>query len=631
MAAFDIQENLKKLPDCPGVYLHKDVLGQVIYVGKALSLRNRVRQYFQSYGRQDPKVRAMVSHIAEFEYITCATEMEALILECNLIKKYAPKYNILLRDDKTYPYIMVTLSEEYPRVAKTRLLKKNDGNRYFGPYSDAGAVGRMVDLLDDLYQLKRCPAASFPPGHRPCLNYHIQRCQGICTGTVSQETYRRHIEEVMAFLSGREQVVVNPLTAQMEAAAARLDFEEAARLRDLIATAKELSVTQRVTLSVLGDWDLVLPVKDEAHSFVAVFYIREGKLSGRETFPLRSTAGDDRVAMTSAFLKQYYSQYADLPPEIAVEELPEDAALLEEYLSSFGRRVRLFVPQKGEKRALLRLAQRDLVELVGTLDQKETLARERRDLLREEVAAVLEEAGYSLAPGQIQALLGAAESREEYRIESYDISNTNGVDSVGGMVVFQGTQKVRKDYRRFRIKTVVGPDDYASLREMLGRRFRRATAGDPAFAKLPDCIFMDGGLGQVSSARQVLEELEMDVPVVGLAKDDHHRTRAIVFADGHEIALKDRPVLFHYAGVIQEEVHRYAIEYHRNLRGKSTITSVLDQIPGVGPVRRTALLERFGSVEAIGNATVQELMERGRLPKAVAESVHQFFIDKSGR
>lgn len=609
---FDIQENLKKLPDCPGVYMHKDKLGQIIYVGKAISLRNRVRQYFQSTAANNPKVRAMVSHIAEFEYITCSTEMEALILECNLIKKYEPKYNVLLRDDKTYPYIMVTTSEDYPRVVKTRLVKR-DGNKYFGPYSDAGAVNQIVELLTQIYSLKQCSTNNFPAGHRPCLNYHIQTCKGVCTGHVSKEEYNQSIKHVLDFLGGEDKPLIRQLTDEMMKASDAMEYEEAAKYRDYISAIKAISEKQRVTLTHDNDMDIVLPVKDMNNSFIALFTVRNGKLSGRETFQIQSEEGDERRELVGEFIKQYYVNWASVPPEIIVEEEPPDKELIEEYLSREGRKARIFVPQKGEKKALLVLTQNDRLEMVKTINQKANLNREKEETVHREVADIIRTAGYE------------PPEKPTYRVESYDISNTNGVDSVGAMVVFEGLRRSRKDYRRFRIKTIEGPDDYGSLQEMLFRRFKRAKEGDLSFVKLPDAIFMDGGRGQVTAARKVLAALGLDVPVVGMAKDDSHRTRSIVFEDGREIFLKDRPMLFRYCGTIQEEVHRFAIEYHRNLRGKNAISSVLDNISGVGPTRRNALLKHFDTIENIKKASVEELMEVPTITEGVAKNIKEYF------
>ena len=621
---FDIKENLKKLPDSPGVYLHKDKTGQVIYVGKAISLKKRVRQYFQSPESKGPKVRAMVSHIAEFEYITCGTEMEALILECNLIKKYRPKYNVLLRDDKTYPYIEVTVKEKYPRVIKTRLLEK-DGNRYFGPYSDAGAVNEAVDLFNRMYSLKRCTKQEFPMNHRPCLNYHIGQCSGICIGKADEEKYRESIEEIMSFLSGREKPLISKLEKEMYGYSDKLQFEEAAKIRDYISALKALTETQRVTLSGDKDFDIVIPVCDNKNSFVVLFTVREGKLSGRETIQIKDGVEEDREILLSQFITQYYLNWADVPPEIVVNQEPEDKALLEDLLSEDGRKVKITLPKKGEKKALLELAQNDVLEILKTISEKAENMKEKKILLRTEIKNLLSESGYGLMPGEIEKDRPGAVKRDEYRIEAYDISNTNGIDSVGAMVVFQGTAKIRKDYRRFRIKTVEGSDDYGSMREVITRRYKRALANEPGFSTFPDLILMDGGLGHVNAAKEALENLGIDIPVIGLAKDDSHRTRAAVFQDGREKELKNSPFLFRYMGRIQEEVHRYAIEYHRKVRGKNSFGSVLDNIEGIGEKRRNALLKHFGSVERIRQATVEDMMEVPEMNEKAAENTYEFF------
>lgn len=605
---FDIKENLKKLPDTPGVYLHKDKLGQVIYVGKAISLRNRVRQYFQSSAGHSPKVRAMVSHIAEFEYITCQTEMEALILECNLIKKYAPKYNVLLRDDKTYPYIKVTLSEDYPRIVKTRLIEK-DGDKYFGPYSDVGAVNQIIDLLNKIYTLKRCSARSFPPGYRPCLNYHIAECRGICTGQVSRDEYRGYIDAAVEFLSGRQKKLLDYLTDKMQGYAEGLQFEEAAVYRDYITAAKSIGEVQRVSLVSGKDLDMVLPVGSGNTQSVVLFTVRDGKLSGRETFAMQAEAEDDYDSLIGEFIKQYYSQWAVVPSEILVPKPLKEAEMIAAFLENQeeGRKVRIFTPQRGDKKALLDLALRDAGEITKNLEDKIKSSEERNQSLIKELESVL---GFQ---------------KESYRIESYDISNTNGVDTVGAMVVFQNLKPVRKDYRRFKIKTVTGPDDYGALHEMLTRRFRRYQAGDPGFKILPDVILMDGGQGQVTVAQRALDEMGLEVPVLGMAKDDSHRTRALVNGRGDEILLSERPLLLKYCGTIQEEVHRFAIDYHRSLRSRNAINSVLDHIKGIGPVKRNALLAHFNSVEDIKKASVEKLMEVPGISEQNAKAILEYF------
>lgn len=614
---FDIKENLKKLPDSPGVYMHKDRLGQVIYVGKAVSLRNRVRQYFQSSANQNPKVRAMVSHIAEFEYITCQTEMEALILECNLIKKYAPKYNVLLRDDKTYPYIKVTVQEEYPRVLKTRLLKK-DGSRYFGPYSDTGAVNMIIELLNKIFVLKRCSAVSFPDDYRPCLNYHIKECRGICTGEISPQEYRTYVNKAIDFLNGKQKPLIDYLTEKMQTAADEMNYEEAAVYRDYIASAKTLGETQRVTVIGGHDMDMILPAGSGENTVIVLFTVRGGKLSGRETFAMRAEGEDDYESLVSQFIKQYYSRWAVVPGEIIVPQPLKERELLEGFLEAQGdgRKVKITVPQKGDKRALLELARRDVVELSKTIDLKVASASEKEQALREALAQILD----CLSPEGSQQ-----EVKEAYRVESYDISNTNGVDTVGAMVVFSNLKPVKKDYRRFKIRTVEGQDDYGSLAEMLERRFKRALEGDSGFSVLPDLILMDGGRGQVSTAEKVLNRLGIHVPVLGMAKDDSHRTRALVNGCGDEILLKDNPLIFKYCGTIQEEVHRFAIEYHRSLHNRNSIGSVLDNIEGIGPARRNALLSHFNSVEDIKKADVESLMKVKGITEKNARAIKEYF------
>ena len=613
---FDIKENLKKLPDSPGVYMHKDRLGQVIYVGKAISLRNRVRQYFQSSANQNPKVRAMVSHIAEFEYIVCRTEMEALILECNLIKKYAPKYNVLLRDDKTYPYIKVTLQEEYPRILKTRLLKK-DGSRYFGPYSDAGAVNLIIELLNKVFVLKRCSAASFPDDYRPCLNYHIKECRGICTGQVSPQEYRTYVNKALDFLGGKQKPLVDYLEERMQEAAERLDYEEAAVYRDYIASAKALGETQRVTMIGGHDMDMILPAGKGENTVMVLFTVRGGKLSGRETFAMRAEGEDDYDSLVSQFIKQYYSRWAVVPGEIIVAQPLKESELLEQFLEAQGgRKVKITVPQKGDKRALLELARRDVVELSKTIELKVSSASEKEKALTEALSEILKR----FYPQDAER-----SRKNSYRVESYDISNTNGVDTVGAMVVFSNLKPVKKDYRRFKIRTVEGQDDYGSLSEMLERRFRRALEGDRSFADMPDLILMDGGQGQVTAAEKVLEKLGLRIPVLGMAKDDSHRTRALVNGRGDELLLRDNPLMFKYCGTIQEEVHRFAIDYHRNLHNRNSIGSVLDNIEGIGPVKRNALLSAFNSVEDIKKADVETLMKVKGITEKNARAIKEYF------
>ncbi len=620
---FDIQENLKNLPDKPGVYMHKDKLGNIIYVGKAVSLKNRVRQYFQSSRNMSPKVRSMVSQIAEFEYITAGSEMEALILECNLIKKYRPKYNVLLRDDKTYPYIKIT-NEEYPRIIKTRIIKK-DGGKYFGPYSDAGAVNRIVDLLNSSFSLKRCSAISFDKDARPCLNYHINQCRGICNGDIDPEEYAKSVDGAREFLNGKNKAMIVRLQMKMKEAADHMEYEEAARYRDYIEAAETLSETQRVVIRQSKDIDIVIPARGREEIHMVIFFVREGKLTGRESYEIEASGSEDNGELISSFIKQHYSRLSNFPREILLMRLPEDSDILGEYLSELaGHNVKLLKPQKGEKKALLDMAGRDVIEMVKTIDDKAANARERRKTLGSAMFDILK---------KTDMLSGEYDGRD-LRIEAYDISNTNGVDTVGAMVVFEGLHPDRNSYRKFKVRTVSGQDDYSSMKEVLSRRFARVFKGDISFDVLPDIILIDGGRGHVSAALEIIDETGFDIPVLGMVKDDRHRTKALVWRkkgtdDYGEITLKDKPIVFRYIGNIQEEVHRFAIEYHRKLRSKNVSRSVLDDIAGIGAVRKTALLDHFKSIEAIKKASVDELEEIPQMNRKSAEAVWEYFnVDK---
>ena len=642
---FDIGEELKKLPKTPGVYMHKDSLGEVIYVGKAINLRNRVSSYFRKTSQADPKVRAMVSNIAEFEYISCATEMEALLLECNLIKKYMPRYNILLKDDKSYPFIEVTTNEEYPRVISTRRLRR-DGNRYFGPYTDAGAVRRILGMIDEMYQFKKCRQQEFRKGVRPCLNYFIGKCPGVCTGEADKAAYREKTDEVIDILSGKDSAVTAKLKAEMEKASEELRFEDAARYRDYIRSLKALGETQRATMIKERDADVLIPVITKKTGVVARYKVEGGRMSGREITYIRSDHAGHAMPdsgkemktlgaeMISSFIKQYYPELSILPREIILPVHIEDEALLEEYLDNInaanaeGRtdvmhKTHFIVPERGEKRAVLKMAMEDAVKLAGTLDEKAEREAERRDALKKEIAGLIEYA--SSISGNAPLLIPEDDDRE-YRVEAYDISNFNGLDTVGGMVVYEGRKPVKNDYRKFKVRTAEG-DDYGSLREVIYRRLKRARKGDEGFSTYPDIMFIDGGLGQVRAVKAVVDAFRIAIPVVGLAKDDAHRTRAIVFDDGREIDLRDNRLLFSYCGNIQEEVHRFAITYMSGVKGKKMIRSALEDIPGIGPKRRSELLNRFGSIKAIRNATYEELMEVDGMNGKAAESIIEFFAD----
>lgn len=628
---FDINEELKKLPTCPGVYMHKDRLGTVIYVGKAVNLRNRVRQYFRSSSQHSPKVRSMVSNIAEFDYITCGTEMEALILECNLIKKYMPKYNILLKDDKTYPYIEVTMSEEFPRVIRTREVKR-DENRYFGPYSDSTAVWRILKMIDEMYPLKKCSTLHFPENTRPCLNYFIGKCKGICVGKADREEYLEMIRDILGILGGKDAGVIRKLEGKMMEASDALKYEEAAKYRDYIRALRSLSEKQRATMVREHDIDILIPIRTHHNQIVAQYRVREGKMIGREIIYMNDETESTREELLSAFLKQYYLSTSRIPKEVIVPVHPEEEDLISELLNHIDEmnakagtdvphKTRLYIPERGEKKAILDMTLADSVELARSLDERADRDEERKKNLRQKISELIRRAAE--IDGAIPRLL-EEDDEEEYRVEAYDISNMNGLDTVGAMVVYEGSRPVRNDYRKFRIRTAEG-DDYGSLQEVMYRRLKRAREGDPGFSRYPDIMFIDGGLGQVHAVKAVMDAFRLTIPVVGLAKDDAHRTRAVVFTDGSEIDLKSEPLLFSYAGNIQEEVHRFAITFHRGTRGKKMTHSVLEEIPKIGPKRRKALMEKFRSIDAIRKASYEELMETEEMNSKAAESVLEFF------
>lgn len=628
---FDINEELKKLPTCPGVYMHKDRLGTVIYVGKAVNLRNRVRQYFRNSSQHSPKVRSMVSNIAEFDYITCGTEMEALILECNLIKKYMPKYNILLKDDKTYPYIEVTMSEEFPRVIRTREVKR-DENRYFGPYSDSTAVWRILKMIDEMYPLKKCSTLHFPENTRPCLNYFIGKCKGICVGKADREEYLEMIRDILGILGGKDGGVIRKLEGKMMEASDALKYEEAAKYRDYIRALRSLSEKQRATMVREHDIDILIPIRTHHNQIVAQYRVREGKMIGREIIYMNDETESTREELLSAFLKQYYLSTSRIPKEVIVPVHPEEEDLISELLNHIDEmnakagtdvphKTRLYIPERGEKKAILDMTLADSVELARSLDERADRDEERKKNLRQKISELIRRAAE--IDGTIPRLL-EEDDEEEYRVEAYDISNMNGLDTVGAMVVYEGSRPVRNDYRKFRIRTAEG-DDYGSLQEVMYRRLKRAREGDPGFSRYPDIMFIDGGLGQVHAVKAVMDAFRLTIPVVGLAKDDAHRTRAVVFTNGSEIDLKSEPLLFSYAGNIQEEVHRFAITFHRGTRGKKMTHSVLEEIPKIGPKRRKALMEKFRSIDAIRKASYEELMETEGMNSKAAESVLEFF------
>ena len=616
---FDIQEELKKLPDRPGVYLMHDKNDTIIYVGKAVSLKNRVRQYFRASHREGIRKDQMVSLIDRFEYIITDSELEALVLECNLIKEHRPKYNILLKDDKTYPYIKVTLGETYPRVLFSRQMKK-DKSQYFGPYTSAGAVKDTIELIRKLYQLRTCNR-QLPRDtgkDRPCLNYHIHQCPGPCQGYISPEDYRVQIKKALDFLNGNYKPILEELEQKMQAASAEMDFEKAMEYRDLIDSVRQVSQKQKVTNSDGEDKDIIALAKDDRDAVVQVFFIRDGRLIGREHFYVTIDVGNTTQQILTSFLKQFYAGTPFIPKEIMLQTAIEESDVIAQWLSSKrGQKVSIRVPQKGMKEKLVDLAQKN-ARLVLNQD-KERLKREEGRTIgaMKEIAKILDLPGVS-------------------RVEAYDISNTNGFESVGSMIVYEKGKPCRSDYRKFKLRTVAGPDDYASMHEVLTRRFthgmeeRKERAKKEledaygSFTKFPDLIMMDGGRGQVNIALQVLDELHLSIPVCGMVKDDFHRTRGLYFHN-QELPIDKNSEGFKLITRIQDEAHRFAIEYHRSLRSKEQVHSVLDDISGIGPARRKALMRYFQSIDAIRSATVEQLCEADSMNEKAALSVWQYF------
>ena len=610
---FDIQEELKKLPGRPGVYIMHDEKDHIIYVGKAISLKNRVRQYFQSSRNKGVKIEQMVTHIRRFEYIVTDSELEALVLECNLIKEHHPKYNTMLMDDKTYPFIKVTTNEAFPRVVLSRKMLK-DKARYFGPYTSSQAVRDTIDLIHKLYHLRSCNR-SLPRDigkERPCLNYHIKQCEAPCQGYISQEEYGRSVNEVLRFLNGNYDTVLGELEEKMNAASEALEFERAIEYRELINSVKKVAQKQKITDSSGEDRDVLAVASQEEDAVVQVFFIRGGRLIGRDHFYLRITKGESASEILNSFILQYYAGTPFIPGELMLQAEVEDQELLETWLSSKrGQKVTIKVPKKGTKEKLVELAQEN-AEMV--------LAKDKERLKREEGRTIG-------AVKEIAVLLGLGEI---VRMEAYDISNTNGFESVGSMVVYERGRPKRNDYRKFRIKGIKGADDYGSMREVLTRRFthglreRQENAELGKFTAFPDLIMMDGGKGQVNVALQVLDELHLDIPVCGMVKDDHHRTRGLYYQN-EEIPINRSSEAFRLITRIQDEAHRFAIEYHRQLRSKGQVHSILDDIEGIGPARRKALMREYLSLDEIKKASVEELAKIPSMNEKAAESVYKFF------
>lgn len=596
---FDIQEHLKTLPASPGVYIMKDKFGNVIYVGKAVSLKNRVRQYFQSSKNHSDKVRSMVKNIFSFEYIMTDSELEALILECNLIKKYKPKYNILLRDDKTYPYIKVTVNEDYPRVLKVRMILK-DKAKYFGPYSNVSAVNDTIDIIRNIYPIRTCNIdmdKAIKSGMRPCLNYHIKKCIGPCTGMVSKKEYMDMIDEILLFLSGKEDKLVGVLEEKMKAASMALDFEEAASYRDKISSLKDVMEKQKISnVQNDSDQDVIAMANFDQEACVQVFFIRNGKVSGRENFMLEGVKDSDRSTILGSFIKQFYMSQEYIPRELIVEEEFLDMEIMEEILSSkMGTAVSIRVPKRGDKRALVLMVRKNADEYLLKFDDLKKKKYEKSIGSLEELGKLLD-----------------LDAKNLNRIEAYDISNIQGVDSIGTMVVYTKGIKDKKEYRRFKIKTVEGPDDYASMAEVLDRRLKHGN--------LPDLILLDGGKGQVSAVKKVLEENGEDIPLWGMYKDDRHRTKGLL--NGEKTIELDRTTsLYRFVAGIQEEVHNYSISYHRSLRDKKMTKSILDDIPGIGPKRKKALMDRFKDVDKLKKASKEDLVAIDGITDRLADEV----------
>ncbi len=616
---FDFQEELKKLPHCPGVYIMHDANDNIIYVGKAINLHNRVRSYFRKNIGRGPQIDKMVTLIARFEYIVTDSELEALVLENNLIKEHSPKYNTMLKDDKTYPYIKVTVSEDYPRVLFCRQMKK-DRSRYFGPYTSAGAVKDTIELINKLFCLRTCNRnlSKEVGGERACLNYHIGQCLAPCQGKITQEEYQEQVKGALAFLNGNYQDTLKELEQKMQRASENLDFEEAIRYRDLYNSVKQIASKQKMEESDGEDKDIIALACDDRDAVVQVFFVRGGKLIGREHFYMTHVSETPKKQILLDFVKQFYAGTPFIPRELILQEEIEDIQVIEQWLTGRkGSRVYIRIPKIGAKEKLVELAAKNAMLVLS--QDKERIRREEGRT----IGAVKE----------IASLLGLEEVN---RMEAFDISNISGFANVGSMVVFEKGKPKKSDYRKFKIKTVSGPDDYACMKEVLTRRFthgmeERKILDDKelenefgSFTKFPDLLMMDGGRGQVNIALQVLEELRLNIPVCGMVKDDNHNTRGLYF-NNKEIDIDRRSEGFKLITRIQDEAHRFAIEYHRSLRSKAQVKSVLDEIPGVGPTRRKALMKHFTSIEEIKQAEFETLLEAEGMNRAAAQSVYDFF------
>ena len=619
---FVIEEELKKLPDQPGVYIMHDSRDAIIYIGKAISLRKRVHQYFQPSHDEGIKNAQMVKQIARFEYIVTDSELEALVLECNLIKEHRPKYNTMLRDDKTYPYIRVTLGEDFPRVLFSRQQKK-DKSRYFGPYTSAGAVKDTIELVNKIYQLRTCNR-NLPRDtgkDRPCLNYHIHQCTAPCQGYITKEAYRERVDAVVEFLNGNYAPVLKSLEEKMNTASANLEFEKAIEYRELLNSVRQIAQKQKITHTDGEDKDIIALAADDRDAVVQVFFIRDGKLIGRDHFYVKIGTEDTKAQILTTFIKQFYSGTPFIPREIMLPQEIEEQEVLADWLGEKrGSKVYIRVPQKGMKEKLVELAQKNA---------KMVLAQDREKIKREEGRTI----------GALKEIEQLLDMKGLNRVEAYDISNTSGFESVGSMIVYEKGKPKRSDYRKFKLRTVSGPDDYASMYEVLTRRFTHGmremeemeekdlSEEYGSFTRFPDLIMMDGGRGQVNIALKVLEELHLNIPVCGMVKDDNHRTRGLYYHNV-EIPIDRGSEGFKLITRIQDEAHRFAIEYHRSLRSKEQVHSVLDDIPDIGPARRKALMKKYQSLEAIREATEEDLAQTDSMSPQAARSVYRFFREK---
>ena len=612
MSREQIEEELKKLPKSPGVYIMQDSKGSVIYVGKAVNLRNRVRSYFRESTKKTVKIQRMVSLIDHFDYILTDTELEALVLENNLIKEYSPKYNTLLKDDKTYPYIKATVSQKYPRLLFSRQMKK-DKSRYFGPYASAGAVNDMIDFLSKMYHIRTCNKSldGSKVAERPCLNYHMKQCDGPCMGNVSSEDYKKNVDRALEFLSGNYAPVLKDIEEKMLECSENLEFEEAAKYRELLHSATSIAQKQKITDFDGENKDYLGIASNDKDVLIQVFFVREGKLIGREHFYMKGAIEESDETNIESFIKQYYAGTPFIPRDIYIPVKLEETELLEKWLSDKrGGKVNIKSPSKGQKEKMLELAHQNAKMLLSRDEEKHKNEEQRTVGATKELAKLL-------------SLESAA------RIESYDISNTQGFNSVGSMVVYENGKPKKSDYRKFRLKSVEGPDDYASMYEVLYRRFlhginERAEDNETSFSIFPDLILMDGGIGQVHMAEKVLDELGLNIPVCGMVKDDRHRTRGLLFHE-QEIPMDTHSECFKFVTRVQDEVHRFAIEYHRSLRTKAQVHSILDDIEGIGPKRRKALMKHFQTIDDLKEASVEEICKVDGIPENVAQVIYDFF------